>query len=67
VDVEGGGSFTKTGSTVAANSNTVKISGAGQTDKGAAVYADAAHRRETTVSTGRDMSSGQRVVMPGGW
>jgi hypothetical protein len=56
VYVECDGNFTKTGSTVVANSNTVKINGTGQTNKGAAVYVDSTHRRETTVSAGQNMS-----------
>jgi ribosome-associated protein YbcJ (S4-like RNA binding protein) len=62
VYVVGNSTFTKTGGIIygasaGANSNTVKINGVVQTNKGAAVWTgDTTHRRETTVGAGQNLS-----------
>jgi hypothetical protein len=64
---EGGGgvyvynSFTKTGGVIYgassdASSNKATTHGIIETNRGAAVYADSTHRRDTTVSTEQNMS-----------
>jgi hypothetical protein len=58
---EDSGSFTKTGGIIygakdGANSNMVRINSAVQTDKGAAVYADDIHLRETTVTAAQNLT-----------
>jgi hypothetical protein len=64
VSVSSSSSFTKTGGVIYGNNETVATlrnvvktrTGVVQTDKGAAVYVDSTHRRETTVAAAQDIS-----------
>jgi hypothetical protein len=70
VYVSASSSFTSISGTISGpnegiNSNTVKINSVAQTDRGAAIYVDSTHRRETVVN--QSMSRTSDGIYTGQW